>query len=101
MLDREGGRPIKISFEKIDINGFIAKQDSESAKFLAPCVFVVYFDLLENQENGSASSGGAEEVRVNMFRNAQLTDRILHSFHPLFYVAPALFVHINFDRCRS
>ncbi|ESR58873.1 protochlorophyllide-dependent translocon component 52 [Citrus sinensis] len=61
MLDREGGRPIKISFEKIDINGFIAKQDSESAKFLAPCVFVVYFDLLENQENGSASSGGAEE----------------------------------------
>ncbi|KAL9458988.1 hypothetical protein AB3S75_007809 [Citrus x aurantiifolia] len=61
MLDREGGRPIKISFEKIDINGFIAKQDSESAKFLAPCVFVVYPELLENQENGSASSGGAEE----------------------------------------
>ncbi|KAH9740627.1 protochlorophyllide-dependent translocon component 52 [Citrus sinensis] len=75
MLDREGGRPIKISFEKIDINGFIAKQDSESAKFLAPCVFVVYFDLLENQENGSASSGGAEESNLGLPKKLPDLDR--------------------------
>lgn len=63
MLDREGGRPIEMSIENMDINGFIGKQDWESTKFFAPCVFNVFTDLTD-QENGSASLVGAEKVKV-------------------------------------
>lgn len=61
-LDREGGRPVEMSIQKIDINGFIGKQELGGSKFIAPCIFYAYTEPLENQGNGSASSAEANKV---------------------------------------
>ncbi|XP_078180848.1 protochlorophyllide-dependent translocon component 52, chloroplastic-like [Carex rostrata] len=37
--DREGGAPIEITIEKLDINGFLAKQETGYFKFVPPCLF--------------------------------------------------------------
>ncbi|KAJ4724041.1 protochlorophyllide-dependent translocon component 52, chloroplastic [Melia azedarach] len=60
-LDREGGRPVEMSIQKIDINGFIGKQELGGSKFIAPCIFYAYTEPLENQGNGSASSAEANK----------------------------------------
>ncbi|CAB4312546.1 unnamed protein product [Prunus armeniaca] len=60
--DREGGRPLELSVQKLDINGFIAKQEWGRSKFLPPCVF--YASPLDpvDQGNGAASSAGTKKV---------------------------------------
>jgi len=40
--DREGGRPLELSIEKLDINGFTADQGWSKGKFMPPCIFYVY-----------------------------------------------------------
>lgn len=56
-VDREGGRPFDMSVKQLDINGFVAKQDWGSSKFIAPCIFYAYPDPPNpNGTNGSASS---------------------------------------------
>ncbi|KAK6925786.1 Rieske [2Fe-2S] iron-sulfur domain [Dillenia turbinata] len=37
--DREGGRPLEIRLQKLDINGFTAEHEAGISKFLPPCVF--------------------------------------------------------------
>lgn len=41
--DREGGRPIELSVQKIDVNGYTAKQISGDNYFIAPCLYYGYF----------------------------------------------------------
>jgi hypothetical protein len=60
--DREGGRPLELMVERLDINGFNANQEWSLSKFIAPCVFYAYTNPLADQTNGSASSSGTEKV---------------------------------------
>ncbi|KAG1347588.1 Protochlorophyllide-dependent translocon component 52, chloroplastic [Cocos nucifera] len=49
--DREGGVPVEITIETLNITGFLAKQELGYSKFVAPCVFY-----------GSVSSSNIQEV---------------------------------------
>ncbi|BAT73643.1 hypothetical protein LR48_Vigan01g050000 [Vigna angularis] len=40
--DREGGRPLELLVENLDINGFIADQGWSKSKFISPCIFYAY-----------------------------------------------------------
>lgn len=53
---------MELSVQKLDINGFIAKQEWGRSKFLPPCVF--YASPLDpvDQGNGAASSAGTKKV---------------------------------------
>ncbi|KAG4132265.1 hypothetical protein ERO13_D08G021400v2 [Gossypium hirsutum] len=55
-VDREGGRPLDMKVKKLDINGFLGKQDLDSSNFIAPCIFHAFTDVEVDQENGSATS---------------------------------------------
>lgn len=60
--DREGGRPLDMSIKKSDVNGFIARQETGSSRFIAPCIFSAFTSLAADKSNGSASSAGTKEV---------------------------------------
>ncbi|XP_010257616.1 PREDICTED: protochlorophyllide-dependent translocon component 52, chloroplastic isoform X2 [Nelumbo nucifera] len=59
--DREGGRPMEINVQTLDINGFVAKQENGHSKFIPPCIFFASPDLIPDQGNGSASSGSVKK----------------------------------------
>lgn len=40
--DREGGKPLELHVEKLDINGFIADQGLTKSRFIPPCIFYAY-----------------------------------------------------------
>lgn len=42
--DREGGRPLELSIEKLDVNGFTANQGWSKSKFMPPSIFYAYSD---------------------------------------------------------
>ncbi|XVE70330.1 hypothetical protein DITRI_Ditri10aG0064000 [Diplodiscus trichospermus] len=50
-VDREGGRPLEMSINKLDVNGFTGKREWRSYNFIAPCVFRVFSDPVVNQGN--------------------------------------------------
>ncbi|KAK4764183.1 hypothetical protein SAY87_013621 [Trapa incisa] len=58
-VDREGGKPVELSVKRLDVNGFLAKQDMGASKFLSPCIFYANTDPITDIGNGSASSAGA------------------------------------------
>ncbi|KAJ9128786.1 hypothetical protein P3X46_034477 [Hevea brasiliensis] len=55
-VDREGGRPIDLSVQKLDRDGFTGKMDWGSSKFIAPCIFYAYTEPVADQGNGTVSS---------------------------------------------
>ncbi|KAJ6810756.1 protochlorophyllide-dependent translocon component 52, chloroplastic [Iris pallida] len=57
--DREGGRPLDINVETMNVNGYISKQEFGSSKFIAPCLYYAYPSLDSN--NGSVSSSSIQE----------------------------------------
>lgn len=62
-VDREGGRPVDLSIKKLDINGFLAKQEWGSSRFLPPCIFYANTDPITDPGNGSASSAEVQKVK--------------------------------------
>ncbi|KAL5766956.1 hypothetical protein ACOSP7_017573 [Xanthoceras sorbifolium] len=60
-VDREGGKPLGLSVKKLDVNGFVGRQEWGSVKFIAPCTFCMYADPEDVQGNASASSTGTDE----------------------------------------
>ncbi|XP_038972136.1 protochlorophyllide-dependent translocon component 52, chloroplastic-like isoform X2 [Phoenix dactylifera] len=58
--DREGGMPMEITIETLNITGFLAKQELGYGKFVAPCVFYVMPGW--SSEDGSVSSLNIQEV---------------------------------------
>ncbi|KAI9186009.1 hypothetical protein LWI28_012975 [Acer negundo] len=63
--DREGGQPLELSVKKLDVNGFVGRQEWGSVKFIAPCTFCMYADdPVDVQGNGSAKSTGTDEALV-------------------------------------
>ncbi|GAB4861533.1 hypothetical protein Ancab_036724 [Ancistrocladus abbreviatus] len=59
--DREGGMPLEISIQAMDINGFLARQDWGSNKFVPPCVFYSSPSIIADQGNGSLPSPSSEK----------------------------------------
>ncbi|KAM1756213.1 hypothetical protein ACFX11_005607 [Malus domestica] len=68
--DREGGRPLDLRVEKLDINGFIAKQEWGWSKFLPPCVF--YGSPLDPLEQGNGAASSAETKKVSSAQRRSL-----------------------------
>uniref|UniRef100_A0A7N0T8J5 Rieske domain-containing protein n=1 Tax=Kalanchoe fedtschenkoi TaxID=63787 RepID=A0A7N0T8J5_KALFE len=52
-LDREGGRPLNIDIERMDIDGFTSRQQFGGSKFIPPCVYYAYPNKPSEQTNGS------------------------------------------------
>ena len=61
--DREGGRPLNMRVNKVDKNGFFAKQDwAGNSEFIAPCVFYAHAATIADKGNGAATSAGTKKV---------------------------------------
>ncbi|KAL1544630.1 Flavonoid 8-hydroxylase 2, chloroplastic, variant 2 [Salvia divinorum] len=56
--DREGGRPLEISVQKVDVNGFTAKQIFGENYFIAPCIFYGHY----SPSGDDQSTDGKEDV---------------------------------------
>ncbi|KAL3615893.1 Flavonoid 8-hydroxylase 2, chloroplastic [Castilleja foliolosa] len=60
--DREGGRPLEISIQKLDKNGFTAKQIFGENFFVPPCLYYGYFSPGGGQsKNKTSSSTGKKD----------------------------------------
>ncbi|KAG6436488.1 hypothetical protein SASPL_101388 [Salvia splendens] len=61
--DREGGRPLEISVQKVDVNGFTAKQIFGENYFIAPCIFYGHYSPSGNDESMDGEDvGGSPPV---------------------------------------
>ncbi|KAH6759674.1 ACD1-like protein [Perilla frutescens var. frutescens] len=60
--DREGGRPLELSVQKIDKNGFTAKQIFGENSFVAPCLYYGFFSPGGGQNTNKKSSDGTKDV---------------------------------------
>ncbi|KAF8010473.1 hypothetical protein BT93_J1185 [Corymbia citriodora subsp. variegata] len=60
--DREGGRPVDLSIKKLDVDGFLAKLEWGSSKFIPPCIFYANAEHLLDLGNGTAVSDGSKMV---------------------------------------
>ncbi|KAK3409725.1 hypothetical protein EUGRSUZ_J01820 [Eucalyptus grandis] len=58
--DREGGGPVEPSIKKLDIDGFLAKQERGISKFMPPCIFCTYPEPPLDPGNGTAMSDGSK-----------------------------------------
>ncbi|KAK1582319.1 hypothetical protein Q3G72_013958 [Acer saccharum] len=64
-VDREGGKPLHMVVEQLDINGFSGKYLWDSAKFVAPCTFYNYNDPVAFKVLGvySPPAGTDDEIK--------------------------------------
>ncbi|PIA59927.1 hypothetical protein AQUCO_00400650v1 [Aquilegia coerulea] len=69
--DREGGRPLEITVQTLDINGFYAKEEAGYSKFLPPCLFYAVREF-QPSTNGSASSGSIKEELSDSLRQQRM-----------------------------
>lgn len=60
--DREGGTPLDINLQSIDIDGFLTKNQYGSSRFIPPCVYYSSPMILRDQSNVSVPKSGAEKV---------------------------------------
>ncbi|PIN11831.1 Pheophorbide a oxygenase [Handroanthus impetiginosus] len=58
--DREGGRPLEISIQKLDVNGFTAKQIFGENFFIPPCLYYGFFSPGGGQNDKKTSSAGTK-----------------------------------------
>ncbi|KAL2487496.1 Protochlorophyllide-dependent translocon component 52 [Forsythia ovata] len=58
--DREGGKPLEISLQKLDINGFTAKSTGNSI-FIPPCLYYSFYSLGGDPSKQSTTSVGTTE----------------------------------------
>ncbi|KAF6155196.1 hypothetical protein GIB67_019722 [Kingdonia uniflora] len=100
--DREGGKPIEINVQKIDINGFSAKQDNGNNKFVPPCVFYYSPDKLVSAKQESSSKMQQKSLLMIFFciPVSPGKSRIIFSFPRNFavwvdHVVPRWMSHIN------
>ncbi|KAK4487488.1 hypothetical protein RD792_005870 [Penstemon davidsonii] len=61
--DREGGRPLEIGVQKLDVNGFTSKQMFGENYFIPPCLYYGYFSPAAAQSKNSTSSAGTKDER--------------------------------------
>ncbi|PIA59926.1 hypothetical protein AQUCO_00400649v1 [Aquilegia coerulea] len=70
LADREGGRPMEITVQTLDTNGFFAKEEAGYSKFSLPCLF--YFVREFGPSNGSAPSGSIKEEPLENLRQRRM-----------------------------
>ncbi|XP_012835283.1 PREDICTED: protochlorophyllide-dependent translocon component 52, chloroplastic-like [Erythranthe guttata] len=63
--DREGGRPLEINIQKVDINGFTAKQVFGDNYFIPPCLYYGFFSPGGAQTVKKTSSSGTKDEVVS------------------------------------
>ncbi|KAK2637657.1 hypothetical protein Ddye_025452 [Dipteronia dyeriana] len=66
-VDREGGKPLNISVNQLDINGFVGNHVWDDTKFVAPCVFYTCTNPIVFQSNGFAFSAATGKVKNVIF----------------------------------
>ncbi|KAI3450898.1 hypothetical protein Pfo_007563 [Paulownia fortunei] len=59
--DREGGRPLEISIQKLDMNGFTARQIFGDNFFIPPCLYYGFFSPGGGQSMNKTSSAGTKD----------------------------------------
>ncbi|KAL2470023.1 Protochlorophyllide-dependent translocon component 52 [Abeliophyllum distichum] len=59
--DREGGKPLDMSIQKLDVNGFTSKQLFVNSYFIPPCMFYGSFGSGGDPSKKSTSSAGTTE----------------------------------------
>lgn len=68
--DREGGVPIEMSAQGLGINGFTSKREWGGSKFIAPCVYYAFPELVTDESgvpdgsNGSVSPAENKKVKA-------------------------------------
>ena len=78
-----------LSVQKLDVNGFIAKQEWGRSKFLPPCVFYSSpLDPLE-QSNVAASSAETKKVEHSIFCS-----------NPFIFLSFCTSAYVSGDLCR-
>ncbi|KAH7560365.1 hypothetical protein JRO89_XS10G0005500 [Xanthoceras sorbifolium] len=90
-VDREGGRPLEVSVNKLDTNGFVGRQEWGSVKFTAPCTFCMYDDPVEVQGNGSASLTRVDKVKVTIFCILKLINEVFEDLFDIHFLCFLLF----------
>ncbi|XP_041992240.1 protochlorophyllide-dependent translocon component 52, chloroplastic-like [Salvia splendens] len=67
--DREGGRPLEINIQRLDVNGFTSKQMFGENHFIAPNLYYGHFSPGGGQSttNKTPSSDGKKDVQVASF----------------------------------
>lgn len=68
-----------IGVQTLDINGYIAKQESGTSKFLAPCIFYFSPNFMANKSNGSVASTNSKKL-------APEVDMIFSIFRIVFFI---------------
>ncbi|KAL8058069.1 hypothetical protein ABFX02_04G224200 [Erythranthe guttata] len=63
--DREGGRPLEINIQKVDINGFTAKQVFGDNYFIPPCLYYGFFSPGGALTVKKTSSSGTKDEVVS------------------------------------
>lgn len=61
-VDREGGKPLEISVNQLDINGFSGDHIWSRANFIAPFIFYTCTNPTAFQSNGLAFSAASGKV---------------------------------------
>ncbi|KAK9273298.1 hypothetical protein L1049_018105 [Liquidambar formosana] len=59
--DREGGIPLDINVQTLDIDGFLGKHQYGSSRFIPPCVYFAFPNFKSDQSNGSVSTAGTKK----------------------------------------
>ncbi|KAG8387364.1 hypothetical protein BUALT_Bualt02G0013700 [Buddleja alternifolia] len=62
--DREGGRPLEINIQKLDVNGFTAKQIFGENFFVPPCLYYGFFSPGAAQSKQSTSLAGIKDEKI-------------------------------------
>ncbi|KAJ4724040.1 protochlorophyllide-dependent translocon component 52, chloroplastic [Melia azedarach] len=57
-LDKEGGVPIEMSVPNIGLNGFSSKREWGGSKFMAPCVYYAFPELVTDESSIADQSKG-------------------------------------------
>ncbi|KAL5834099.1 hypothetical protein ACOSQ3_017773 [Xanthoceras sorbifolium] len=74
-VDREGGKPLDIGVEPLDINGFSGKHLWNTAKFVAPCTYYNYNDPVAFKANigsyGPPPAGTDQKKKVSWWSNRE------------------------------
>lgn len=65
--DREGGRPLELSIEKLDVNGFRANQGWSKSKFMPPSIFYAYSDPDQTPPSGETQKSSAQRKFALIF----------------------------------
>lgn len=63
--DREGGAPIEMSAQGLGINGFTSKREWGGSKFIAPCVYYAFPEVVADESSVPEGNNGSVSPALN------------------------------------